>query len=141
MRDGSPGWAENYHWSYLFNLFQRADRNDGKGVTEHNIKKLKRMDPIIDLEPGAVAKFEVKESNDKEAWKWRYTIEVGDTKSIDHPVVGSVETVSLHEKRAVAGGDYTSKMTTIYAPSVGQMLRWEYTDSKGTQACDLVSAS
>ena len=72
-------------------------------------------------------------------YKWLYSIEISEAKTINHPVFGEIEVVPILEKREILGGRYHSTLDMLVYPELGIGLRFSYKDGKRDYECDLVS--
>ena len=119
-------------------LFKKRDRADGKGergqkYDEDDFRGYEK------LEPGSKFRGTVSEWHNKGLWDWRYTIEIGDPKTISHKVFGEIQVVPVVEKRAVIGGNYSSEMRQLVYPEPGLELSIIYKDGKRDYKCDITA--
>ena len=119
-------------------LFKKRDRADGKGVRgqKYNEDDFRGYEK---LEPGSKFSGTVSEWHSKASWDWRYTIEIGDPKTINHKVFGEIQVVPVVEKRTVIGGNYSSKMRQLVYPELGLELSIIYKDGKRDYECDITA--
>lgn len=119
-------------------LFKKLDYADGKGVRgqkydEDDFRGYEK------LESGSKFSGTVSEWHRKGSWDWRYTIEIGKPKTINHKVFGEIQVTPVIEKRNVVGGDYRSELEMLVYPELGLELRFTYKDGKGVYECDITA--
>ena len=90
------------------------------------------------LEPGSVFRGPVPARVGESLWVWDFEITVGDSRQIDHDVLGRITVVPITEKRKIFHKDYTAKLVTLLAPEQGISVSWTFTDEKGREECNLV---
>jgi len=90
------------------------------------------------LEPGSVFRGPVPARAGEEYSVWDFEISVGDSKRINHDVLGRISVVPITEKRKIFHNDYTATLVTLLEPKRGISVSWTYTDKNGRETCDLV---
>ncbi len=119
-------------------LFKKRDRADGKGLRHQKYDEQDFKD-YVKLEPGSKFSGVVKAWHRKGRWDWKYSIEVGDPKTIKHKVFGEIEVIPVLEKRYIRGGRYKSELNMLVYPELGLELSFMYKDGKRDYECDLTS--
>lgn len=139
-RDGKAGWLVRPLDHFATTLFKARDRGDGKGRRGQKLRG--KFDGISDYVTGKTYSGRVDEWHNEGQWTWKYTITVGKRETVDHPLLGAVEVVTVDESRRVEGGSYSSKMKAVHTVSAPhRALSWEYSDEKGTQRCEISAVS
>ena len=119
-------------------LFKQRDRADNKGVNGQSYKEddFKGYELLV---PGSSYKGTVRAWRRSASWRWLYSIEVREAKTINHPVFGDIEVVPVLEKREILGSTYRSTLNMLVYPELGIELKFTYKDGKRDYECDLVS--
>lgn len=138
--DGTARWTEKPVNAIGLNLYNRRQRNDGKGVRKQELDE-DLLAQYARLEPGSAFKFNVRERHDSAKWQWSYKVKVGQPETISHEVLGEIEVISVSESRKVWIVSYSSEMTALLYPKGGMPIAWTYKDRKGTQECKLVGVN
>ena len=140
-KDGDrSSWVEKDVSTLGLTVFMRRDRGDGEGVRAQSYDEDDFL-AYAALKPGSSIEADVRERKSGSKWEWGYEISIGEPRTLDHPVAGTVEVVEVSEKRKVYGGKYSSSMTVDLVPAMGITTRWVYRDSEGSQTCELTEMS
>lgn len=136
-RKGKPAWSEKPVATLGLTLFNRKQRNDGKGIWWMSLDD-DVLAEYAQLKPGSVLEFDVPMGNDKAEWVYRYKVEIGQPKAVTHELFGEIQVIPVTEKRKVIKGGSSSsdRSSQVYAEK-GILISFIHNDRKGTRVCTL----
>ena len=125
---------------YGLNLYNRRvlpEDTPGRGRERVQEFDLEDFADYALMQPGTTISADVGESDGRESWTWRYSIEIGQPEIVVNDVLGEVQVLPVSEERWIYRQNIGSSYDFKIIPETAQIVSWRYSGDGGSQECDL----